>query len=175
MEFVVIIAIVACLATILGILYHRLIGDGARLPVTAEWIDDLSVDRYRPMLRLLDKEDLSALQDHSDYSADMAARFRRERCRIFQGYLRCLRLDFQRVSMALKIVLVQSRYDRPDLAAALVRTQRAFAFGLVLVYCRLALYRFGLATVDVADVLKAFDGARLELRSLVPAQDGMAA
>jgi len=174
MELVVAATVLVCLALGGAWMYRRL-SSGTVLPVTAEWIDELSVDRYRPMTRLLEGDDLRFLRSQPDYTPAMAAKFRRERCRVFRGYLTCLHSDFQRVSMALKIVMVQSRYDRPDLAAVLVHSQRAFAVGMVLVHCRLVLYRFGLATVDVADLLKVFDGARLELRSLVPAQMGAAA
>ena len=31
------------------------------LPVTAAWIDELSVERYRPMMRLLDSRDVARL------------------------------------------------------------------------------------------------------------------
>ena len=175
MELVVAATALLSLTMIGAYLYRRLFAGGATLPVTAEWIDELSVDRYQPMARLLGEEDLRFLRSRPDFTPPMAASFRRERVRIFLGYLRCLNLDFQRVTMALKIVMVQSRYDRPDLAVVLVRSQRAFAFGMVLAYCRLTLYRFGLATVDIGDLLKVFDSARLELRSLVPAPMGMAA
>jgi hypothetical protein len=32
------------------------------LPLTAEWIDELSIDRYRPMMRLLDSRELDLLR-----------------------------------------------------------------------------------------------------------------
>ena len=34
----------------------------AALPVTADWIEELSLDRYRPMLRLLDPDELCHLR-----------------------------------------------------------------------------------------------------------------
>lgn len=175
MVLIVLAAIIACLALSLTAIYLRIFSKGTSLPVTAEWIAELSVDRFQPMKRLLAADDFDQCRLRPDYTPKLAADFRRERCRIFRGYLRCLQADFQRVSMALRIVMVQSRYDRPDLAAALVRSQRQFALGLMLVHCRLALYQFGLAGVDVADLLKVFDTARMELRSLVPSQMGAAA
>jgi len=158
---------IVCLILALRWLYRRA-SSGPSLPVTAEWIDELSVERYQPMMRLLEGDDLRFLQLQSGFTAGMEQDFRRERSRIFRSYLQCLHLDFQRVSMALKVVMVQSRYDRPDLAAALVRSQRAFAFGMLMVHGRLLLYRWGLGTVEVGALLRVFDSARLELRSLVP-------
>lgn len=175
MVLILLAAMIACLAVSLTVIYRRIVTGGASLPVTAQWIEELSVDRFQPMKRLLAADDLDQCRSRPDYTPELFAKFRRERCRIFRGYLRCLQADFQRVSMALRIVMVQSRYDRPDLAAALMRSQRQFALGLMLVHCRLALYQWGLAGVDVADLLKVFDTARMELRSLVPAQMGAAA
>ena len=175
MEVVIPVLILACLAAATTVIYLRLRSTATVLPVTAEWIDELSVDRYRPMMRLLERDDVDFLRSQPGFTAGMASRMRSERCRIFRSYLGCLHSDFQRVSMALKIVMVQSRYDRPDLAAILVRSQRAFIFSMMLVYGRVLLYRLGLGTVEVAELLRLFDSARLELRSLVPAQMGAAA
>lgn len=173
MELIIAAVLLVCLAV--GALVYRKLSAPTSLPVTAEWIEELSVDRYHPMMRLLGDEDLEYLRSHNGFSARQAAEFRRQRCRIFESYLRCLHGDFQRVCMALKIIMVQSRYDRPELAAVLLRSQRAFALGLLVIYGRVFLYRFGLGSVEVHGLLKLFDTARLELRSLVPAPMGMAA
>jgi len=173
MELVVALSVLAGFAVAMFAIYCRLFRVRARLPVTAEWIDDLSVDGYQPMMRLLENDDIRLLRAQPGFTRQMAAKLRRERCRVFRSYLRCLNSDFQQISLALKIVMVQSRYDRPDLAAALVRSRWAFVWCMVWVHCRLTLYRFGLASVEVAALLKVFDRARLELRSLVPAQAGL--
>jgi hypothetical protein len=167
-------AVALLIVAAVAIVYRRFTAP-ATLPVTAAWIDELSVDRYQPMRRLLARDDLGYLRSRPGFTARTAADFRRERCRIFQSYLECLHSDFQRVCMALKIVMVQSRYDRPDLAALLIHSQRAFVFGLMMVHGRMLLYRWGLGSVEVSGLLKLFDTARIELRSLVPAQMGMAA
>jgi hypothetical protein len=138
------------------------------MSVTIEWMETLSVDRYRPMLRLLEQDDLGFLRSHPGFRPAMARRLRRQRALIFQGYLRNLAFDFQRTCIALKMIMLHSRCDRPDLAHALLRAQTAFARGLVLVRLRLVLYRLGLASVDVTGLVKLFDVMQLELRSLVP-------
>ncbi|HWB87041.1 MAG TPA: hypothetical protein VG675_23060 [Bryobacteraceae bacterium] len=139
------------------------------LPVTAEWIDDLSIERYRPMIRLLDGEDLEFLRAQPGYTPKMASRLRIQRCQIFRGYLRCLHTDFKRVCIAIKVLMLQSGHDREDLASALVRSQMQFALGMARVQVQLMLYRWGLSGVDVGELLSVFDVMRLELRSLVPA------
>ncbi len=138
------------------------------LPVTAEWIDELSTDSYRPMMRLLDSRDIEFLRSQAGYTRKMEAKLRAQRCQIFRGYLRCLDLDFKRVCTALKVVLVQSAQDRPDLSAVLVHHRIMFVSGLLAVYFRLLLYRWGICTVDVTSLVQIFDVMRIELRTLVP-------
>ncbi len=148
----------------------RKIGSAGRiLPVTAEWIDDLSLERYRPMLRLLDGKDLTFLQSQPGFTSGMATRLRAQRCQIFSGYLRCLSSDFGRVCGAVKLLMIQSRRDRPELATILIRSQVTFATALLLVYARLMFYRLGICGVDASVLIRTFDVMRIELRHLVPA------
>ncbi len=165
----------AALMLALTLLIRKLAVAGGRLPVTAEWIDDLSIERYRPMMRLLECDDLDFLRSQPGFTPRMEARLRRQRCRIFGGYLRCLSADFGRVCAALKVLMVQSRHDRPDLAAALLRSQARFAFSMAVVMVRVFLYRCGLGSVDVRGLVKIFDNMRPELRSMVPAAAHMSA
>jgi len=148
---------------------RRLAPTDRSLPVTAGWIGDLSIDRYRPMMRLLDSSDIEFLRSQAGYTRKMESKLRAQRFRIFCGYLRCLDKDFSQVCMALKLVLVQSQHDRPDLSAVLLHHQIMFTSGMLAVYFRLFLYRWGICTVDVTALVQIFDVMRLELRNLVPA------
>jgi len=168
----IVLSIVTCLAlvTAAGVMARRLASADSSFPLTAEWIDELSIERYRPMMHLLDDGDLEFLRSQPGFTPGMAAKLRMQRCQIFRGYLRRLRADFQRVCAALKFLMVHSRDDRPDLASALVHYQVMFECGTALVSIRLFLYRRGMCGVDVTDLIKIFDLARLELRRLVPAE-----
>ena len=159
--FVALVAAVAMLIRSLG-------SAGQCLPVTAEWIEELSIERYRPMLRLLDSNDLEFLRSQPGYSPRMESKLRAQRCQIFRGYLRCLNKDFRRVCMALKLVMAQSQQDRPDLASVLVHHQIMFTSGMLAIQARLFLYRWGICTVDVSSLVQIFDVMRLELRTLMP-------
>jgi len=154
-----------------GLLWHarRRDGGGRTLPLTADWIEELSTERYRPMLRLLDPEDLAFLRAQPRFDSRQEARFRNERAKIFQGYLRCLETDFQRMTMAIRLFMVHSRADRPDLAGALVRHQAAFAVNMALVHARLFLYRCGVCGIDSSGLMRSFEAVRVELRALAPA------
>ena len=146
----------------------------ATLPPTTVWIDELSVERYRPLLRLLNDKDLQFVCSHSNVTPKHVAHFRRERCRILRGYLRSLTADFTRIVAALKLVMTQASADRPDLAATLIRSQTTFAACMVLAHLQLLFYWFGIGAVDVAALMKVFERMRLELRTLVPPAMGSA-
>ena len=168
---IIVISIVVLAALILATVavLRKLDSPNRSLPVTAEWIDELSTGRYRPMMRLLDSRDIEFLRSQAGFTPKMEAKLRAQRCQIFRGYLRCLDMDFQRVCMALKLVLLHSEQDRPDLSALLVHHRIMFATGLLAARFRLFLYRWGICTVDVTSLLRIFDVMRIELRTLVPA------
>jgi hypothetical protein len=165
------IFMIILVALILGIgaLVRMLSSTDRPLPVTAEWIDDLSTDRYRPMMRLLDSRDIEFLRSQAGYTPKMESKMRAQRCQIYRGYLRCLNMDFQRVCTALKLVLVQSEQDRPELSSVLLQNQILFATGLLAVHFRLILYGWGNCTVDADGLMRIFDGMAFELRHRVPA------
>jgi hypothetical protein len=171
MDSVITMSILGCLALLLALcLVVRKFGfTGSDLPVTAEWIDELSIERYRPMARLLDASDIEFLRSQPGFTPSVLHKLRVQRCQLFRGYLACLQKDFGYVCSAIKLVMLQSRHDRPDLAVALVRHELLFAMGMVMVHFRLTLYQWGLCGVDVAGLVKSFDRMRLELRTLIPA------
>lgn len=171
-----IIAVLLILVLSLVVQLARHIGSGSEsLPVTTEWLGDLSDDRYRPMLRLLDEADFRFLRGQKGYTPAMERKLRRQRVEVFRAYLRTLESDFKRVCLGLKIMLVQSECDRPDLASALMHRQLTFACVMLHVQVRVILFRWGLATVDACELIRMFDGMRLELKTLVPMASPVAA
>ncbi|MBZ5580541.1 MAG: hypothetical protein LAP40_28665 [Acidobacteriia bacterium] len=166
-----ILILVACIAIASGIVFaiRKTAPRPETLPVTADWIEELSLERYRPMQRLLDEEEFRSLRLQDGFTRRMAHQMRRQRCQIFRGYLRSLRSDFARVSLALKLLMMQAGEDRPDLAATLLRTQLAFTWSVTLIQIKLTFFSLGIGTVNVGNLLSLFDGLRLELRTLVPA------
>jgi hypothetical protein len=177
MELVIGISVVTCLALAMALplLLRKMAVSGSSLPLTADWIDELSIERYRPMIRLLDGEDLEFLRSQPGFTPEMATKLRVQRCQIFRAYLQCLNADFGRVCTAIKVLMLQSRDDRPDLAAALVRYQARFVLSMALIQFRVVLFRWGLGAVDVSSLVQIFDRISLELRSMVPAAVPMGA
>jgi hypothetical protein len=177
MNLLIALSLFGALGMISGLAYLiRKIGfAGKCIPVTSEWIDDLSLDRYRPMLRMLDGADIAFLRSQPGFTPDMAKKLRSQRARIFRGYLRRLESDFGCVCVAIKLVMLQSRHDRPELAETLLRQQVTFACAMLSVRLHLALYRLGICGVEVSKLVKIFDSMRIELRTMVPATGQIAA
>jgi hypothetical protein len=159
----------------IALLFRKMTSRAGTLPVTAEWIDELSIERYRPMMRLLEEGDLEYLRKQPGFTPRMLTKLRIQRCALFRDYLHCLNADFGRVCAALKLVMLQSQQDRPDLAGALLSHQIQFAAGILGVHFRLLLYRWGFCGVDVSSLVQNFDMLRLELRTLVPSASAMTA
>jgi len=177
MNIVIALSLLAALVlvSVLAYLIRRVGFGGNGLPATSEWIDELSLERYRPMVRMLDGSDIAFLRSQPGFTPGMAKKLRAQRTQIFRGYLRSLETDFDRVCAAIKLIMLQSRHDRPELAEALVRQQVAFACATLSVRAHLFLYRMGVCGVEVSKLVKAFDSVRLELRTMVPATGRMAA
>ena len=137
-------------------------------PSTAEWISELSVERYRPMLRLLDDSDLEFLWRQPGFDRRMARRLRRQRCHIFRSYLNSLADDFRKMCGTLRILMVNSAIDRPDLGAALTRRQTEFRLCMLRARWRLLLYRWGSGCVDIDSLMKLFENLCGELQGMIP-------
>ena len=139
------------------------------LPATTGWFDEVSTERYLPMVHLLSEDDLSFLRQQPGFTPRMEKRLRRDRCRAFRAYLQSMQVDFSRICTALKLIILQSRQDRPDLASALVRSQAKFAWAMTIANLNVSLYRLGISGPDMTGLLSVFEGMRVELRILIPA------
>jgi hypothetical protein len=164
----ILVALLAFLAAATIVLVRKMGSGGHSLPVTAEWISDLSTERYKPMLRLLDSADIEFLRSQPGYTPKMETKLRMQRCQVFRGYMRYLNTDFQRICMALKILMAQSEQDRPELASVLMHQQLLFTSGMLAIHCRLFMYRWGICNVNVASQMRIFESMRAELCNLVP-------
>jgi hypothetical protein len=131
----------------------------------------LSVDKYQPMGRLLREDDFRFLAAQPGFSKKMGRRFRAERRQIFRGYLRNLKKDFGRVSLALQILIVHSAEDRGNLASSLMLQRLLFALGMLAVEGRLALHAAGVGTVDVSGLVQSLQTMQDQMRLLLTPPD----
>src|SRR5579862_4712558 len=177
MSLILGLAAFVCLAVgaVLAFLFRRLIAGPKSLPVSVDWINDLSIARYRPMERLLSEGDFRFLVSQPGIDKKALRRMRTERRKIFRGYLACLSRDFSLVGAALRLMMMYSAQDRPDLAGILYKQQALFVLGMMRVQWRLVLHAFGLGNVDVSGLVRAMEFMRLELRQMIPAAECAAA
>jgi hypothetical protein len=162
--------LIVMLGAMLVWLLRSLFSSQKMLPVSTGWIEDMSASRYEPMNRLLRRDDYQYLATQGGFDPEMIAALRRERRRVFRGYLRSLSDDFQMVCTALRMLLAQSAQDRPDLARILLKQKLLFQWGLLAVECRLLMDACGwTATLDAHELLDGLDLLGQELRRMIPA------
>jgi hypothetical protein len=125
----------------------------------------LRAGRYQPMLRLLSEEDLAPVRENRK----LLRRMRAERAAIFRGYLRCLARDYARLLASLRISMLYSEIDRPDLAWSIARNRMMFATTLCRLDVLLVFYRFGIRSVDVSGLIESLDLLRIQTMRSMPA------
>ena len=135
----------------------------------------LSLEKYRPMERLLREEDFRFLSAQPGFSAQLGRRFRAQRRQVFRGYLRSLRKDFGSLFRACQMLMVHAAEDRGDLAKILVRQRLMFAMGMLAVEGRLLLHVAGIGAVDVRELVGCLEAMQTQIRlTLAPLQTATA-
>ena len=120
-------------------------------------------DRYRPMLRLLSDADLQYLP-----AAGLRRTMRAQRRILFRAYLRCLMRDYARLLAGVRMAMVQSGVDRPDLSRALARNRFFFAVAICRVEYRLTLHAAGIGHVEINGLVEALEALRRQISVLTP-------
>ena len=110
------------------------------------------------MLRLLSEDDFAPVRRNKK----LLARLRTERTAIFRGYVRCLALDHARLLAGLRLAAVDSTFDRPDLAPAVLRNRMLFASLLCRLDLLLLLHCLGVRRIAVSGLVKVLDSLRAE-------------
>lgn len=115
--------------------------------------------RYRPMLRLLDDRDVQ----FASVNPKLARTLKAERRKLFRTYLACLTRDYGRLLAGIRVAMVQSGIDRPDLARALAKNRTLFALAVCKIEFRLAMHAAGIGRVDVSGLVEAFETLRTQV------------
>ena len=111
----------------------------------------------------------------NELRSSLEKRLREQRVCVFRAYLWMLDADFHRVCSGVKQFMVETECDRPEVASILMKRQAAFGWGMMVVKFRLALYRYGMARVDVAGLVGGFDRMRVELTTMTLSAEQVAA
>ena len=157
--------LVLLLASLLKTLARRS-GDGFLDP--SDWASTFAPAKYEPLRRLFDETDFK-LVSALPQGAKLVSRFRVNRIRICRGYIDGLAQDFSWASNVIKVLMIRSDIDRPDLAAILLRHRFVFTLALISLEYRLVLYRFGLNALNMSAFIEPFESLRTQLRGLAMA------
>jgi hypothetical protein len=122
-----------------------------------------SLDRYQPMGRLMAEEDLVFLKSQPGYRAEMGARWKRERRRIFRLYLAELKADFRRLHAHARELAAGSGADSAGLVEVLMKQQFTFIMATTALEFRLALQRISIGRVDITPLIELVEAMRLDL------------
>src|ERR1700737_1163301 len=143
-----ILGIVALFAAIFASLIRQLFRRTALDHCTLEWLNEFSLESYRPMERLLNESDYQFLASQPGFHPGIARELRAERRRIFRIYLRSMIRDFNTLMSLAELMMVYSEQDRPDFASAIFRLRRQFYMRIIAVEFRLALGPVAVGAVD---------------------------
>ncbi len=132
------------------------------------WARDFSIDKYRPMQRLLSQEDYTFLKSQPGYHPSMARTLRSSRRQAFRSYMSSLRHDFDRLYLSAKFAVLHSDTDQSELVTAIFKQRVIFYSALCLIEVRLGLYTLGIGSVDIRPVLGALEAVRDATRVLQP-------
>jgi hypothetical protein len=147
-----------------GVVFARLVSRDRMFAFSDEWEDVISPTRYRTMERLLEEADQKVAEAQGDPT--MEKELRRVRVKIFRGFMQQISEDFNRIGKAIKLMMVTSQVDRPDLSGFLMKQQLVFAFAMMSMEVKVTLYGFGCTGNDVQGLTRSFDRARAQLQTL---------
>ena len=102
-------------------------------------------------------------------------KFRVERRKLFRRYLACLTRDYGCLLNGIRLTMVESGTDRPDLLHALAKNRVYFALAICRIEYRLALHVVGLGTVDISGMVTAFETLREQMTGFAAVPAGAAA
>jgi hypothetical protein len=129
---------------------------------------EASLERYRPMVRLLEAEDLRFLASRPGYRPEMGAKMQKSRRRVLRMYLAELSADFQRLHAVARRMAAEAPAQHGDLIPLLVRQQIAFWRLLAGIEVRLALSWTGLGAVDAGGLLKIVEDLEQSVKAELP-------
>lgn len=125
------VILIACvvlvlLVTAFALLFSKLFTRVDENESAAEWLNEFSIETYRPMERLFNEADYEFLAEQPGYHPGIAKKLRAERKKIFRAYLRQLVGDFHRLVHVANLMMVYSGEDRSDLAHQIFRLRVGF-------------------------------------------------
>ena len=160
------LGIVALFAAIFASLIRQLFHRTALDHCTLEWLNEFSLESYRPMERLLNESDYEFLASQPGFHPSIARELRAERRRIFRIYLRSMIRDFNTLMSMAELMMVYSAEDRPDLARAIFRLRRQFYMRVIAAEMHLILSPLPLGAVNAGRLIHSLGAIRDNIQQL---------
>lgn len=133
---------------------------------TASALSEVRVEKYRPIVRLLNADDILFLRAQPGYEPSMERRLRAERRSLMREYLREMEADFNGLYRAATHLLLLAPVDQPELTSQLTAQRWLFVKQLATVRVGLCLDSVGIGTVEVSGLLEAFSSVQRQFSSL---------
>ena len=135
---------------------------------TPEWVNTLSTAKYRPMERLLTDDDFNFVGSQPRVQLENGQEVEGATAP-HPSNVSALDQDFHRLCDGLRMVMLSSTQDRPDLAVALFKQRVSFTIGLALVRLRIAMHATDWATADIRALVDTLHAVRDQFQQLAPA------
>lgn len=151
---------------------RRLYKNSSVEELTPEWVENFSVAYYEPMIGLLSDEDFKFLARQPGFDFTLRRKFRRERLAIFRGYLYKLISDFNRLHLAIRLIVSRSREDHSHLVGQLMWLKLRFSISVMRVELSYILCWLGIATLHVSNLVSYLEQMNDQLRAVSALQAG---
>jgi hypothetical protein len=165
-----ILAIVACLAVRAARAAQTPPPHQPVQPEGLAWLRDFSIEKYQPLLRLLDSSDVDWLATQPGYEPRLAKQLGKQRARIFRAYLSLIGADGKQLQAIAWNLTVEADRDVRGLAAFISRQAWTLDLFLFRARLRLALWRLGVGRVDARPLLDVLEVLARTTRLLVSPQ-----
>lgn len=132
---------------------------------------EFSMDRYEPMARLMNNDDLAFLEAQPGFRPEMAKKFMRDRRRIFRLYLQQLANDFHRLHSYARGVVASLPAEHSPLVGLLIRQQVRFWYELAAIEMRLSFGWVGVS-LDARGLVNALANMHMEISRATVAAAG---
>lgn len=118
------------------------------------------------MVGLLSDEDFQFLARQPGFDFALRRKLRRERLAIFRGYLQKLVSDFNRLHLAIRLVISRQSQDCSELVGQLVWLKVRFSLLLMRVELSYMLCWVGVRTVRVSDLVHCLEEMSATMQSV---------
>ncbi|MBV8833315.1 MAG: hypothetical protein JO108_29315 [Acidobacteriaceae bacterium] len=132
--------------------------------VSPEWLESFSAQSYHAMQNLLAKDDFQFLSQQPGFDLSLYRKLRRERLHIFQQYLACIILDFNKLHVTARFLLAQSKEDHSELVSRLVWLKVKFSLSVVRAECNYLLCYLGYRSLAAQSVVQHLEQMSSQLR-----------